>query len=172
MSAEEQELTDENFFSPEELYALAALVNEKLAGVVYHFWVNTASGSPFEVLDWVTLAFKSGHSITFTAGTETDGIKIVQPDFEAERKHLEAEFQGKVTIESRDVSKHKLWKDGIGQDITPSLMRYDGKVLNDSIVFKFSDAEPIELFLGLDGLEVDYFDEDSELQLSDVQVQP
>lgn len=172
MENHEQELSEANFFSPDELYAIAALVNEQLAGVVYHYWVNKASESPFEVLDYITLAFRSGHSVTFTAGEESDGLKLADPDFNAIRTKLEEEFKGKVTIESRDVSKHKFWKAAIGREITPSLMRYEGRVLNDSLVLKFPDSDPIEIFLGLEGMEVDYFDEDNELYLSDVEAKP
>jgi hypothetical protein len=167
--AEHDELTEENFFSTDDVYKIAALVNENLAGVVYHYWVNKASGTPFEVLDWITLAFKSGNSITFTAGLETDGIRVDEPDFTAERTKLEAEFEGKVTIESRDVSKHKMWKSAIGQDITPSLMRFEGRVINDSLVLKFEDADSVEIFLGIEGLEVDFFDEDEDSGMTDVQ---
>lgn len=167
-----QELSEANFFTTEELYTLASLVNEQLAGVVYHYWVNKASETPFEVLDYITLAFRSGNALTLTAGEESDGLKITEPDFNAIRTRLEAEFKGKVTIESRDVSKHKLWKEALGKELTPSLMRYEGRVLNDSLVLKFPDSDSIEIFLGLEGMEVDYFDEDNELYLSDVEAQP
>jgi hypothetical protein len=158
---EEQELPGEgDFFSTEEVYQIAALVNEKLAGVVYHYWVNKASAEVFEVLDWITLRFESGNSLTLTGGLDSDGIKIVNPDFSEEQKRLEKEFEGKVTIESRNASKHKVWKDCIGQEMTPSLVKVDGKVLNDSLVLKFPEADAVIIFLGLEGLEVDYYEDD------------
>jgi hypothetical protein len=167
--AEHDELTEENFFSTDDVYKIAALVNENLAGVVYHYWINNANSPAFEVLDYITLAFKSGNSITLTAGLETDGIRVDEPDFAAERAKLEADFEGKVTIESRDVSQHKFWKSAIGQDITPSLMRFESRVINDSLVLKFEDADAVEIFLGIEGLEVDFFDEDEDSGMTDVQ---
>ena len=159
---QENELPGENdFFTTEEIYEIAALVNEKLAGVSYHYWVNKASQEVFEVLDWITLKFESGNEVTFTGGLESDGIKLVKPDFEADRKRLEIEFEGKVTIESRDASKHKLWKECIGLELTPSLVKYEGKMLNDSLVLKFPDADALIIFLGLEGLEVDYFEDET-----------
>ena len=158
---EEEELTERDFFTTDEVYQITALVNEELAGVVYHYWINTASGQRFEVLDWITLVFKSGERMTFTAGLETDGIKIAEPDFEAERKRLEEEFKGTVTIESKDASKSKFWKETIGKSITPSLLKHEGRVLNDSLVLKFEDDNSVEIFLGLEGLEVDFFDEEA-----------
>lgn len=166
--AEEHELPGEgDFFTTEEVYQIATLVNEKLAGVTYHYWVNKASSEVFEVLDWITLHFESGNSVTLTGGLDSDGIKLVNPDFKAEQQRLEKEFEGKVTIESRNASKHKLWKECIGQELTPSLVKFEGKVLNDSLVLKFPDADAVIIFLGLEGLEVDYY-EDDESEHSDI----
>ncbi len=157
----ENELPGEgDFFTTEEVYAIAALVNEKLSGITYHYWVNKASNEVFEVLDWITLQFESGNSITLTGGLDSDGIKLVNPDFSAEQKRLEAEFDGKVTIATRDASKHKIWKECIGQEFTPSLVKYEGRMLNDSIALKFPGADDVIIFLGLEGLEVDYYEED------------
>ena len=155
-----QELTDANFFTVAEVYQLTEMVNETLASVSYHYWVNRAQGQLFEVLDWITFHFESGQSLSITAGPDSDGIKVSEPNIEAERKRLEEEFKGVVTIETRNASKIRFWKDAIGKSITPSFIKHEGKVLNDSIVLKFEGAEPVEIFLGLEGLEVDDFDEE------------
>lgn len=153
-------LTEANFFTTDEVYKLAALVNETLASVTYHYWVNTAQGQRFEVLDWITLHFESGNNLWLTAGEETDGIKLIEADFPSMQKRLEEEFKGAVTLESKDVSGHKLWKDAIGKAITPSLVHHEERVLNDSIAFHFEGSEDsLEIFLGIEGLEVDYFEE-------------
>lgn len=155
-----QELTDANFFTVAEVYQLTEMVNETLASVSYHYWVNRAQGQLFEVLDWITFHFDSGRSLSITAGPDSDGIKVSEPNIEAERKRLEEEFKGVVTIETRNASKIRFWKDAIGKSITPSFIKHEGKVLNDSVVLKFEGAEPVEIFLGLEGLEVDDFDEE------------
>ncbi|HOY48699.1 MAG TPA: hypothetical protein PL185_07320 [Flavobacteriales bacterium] len=155
-----QELTDANFFTVAEVYQLTEMVNETLASVSYHYWVNRAQGQLFEVLDWITFHFDSGRSLSITAGPDSDGIKVSEPNIEAERKRLEEEFKGVVTVETRNASKIRFWKDAIGKSITPSFIKHEGKVLNDSVVLKFEGAEPVEIFLGLEGLEVDDFDEE------------
>jgi len=155
-----QELTDANFFTVAEVYQLTEMVNETLASVSYHYWVNRAQGQLFEVLDWITFHFDSGRSLSITAGPDSDGIKVSEPNMEAERKRLEEEFKGVVTVETRNASKMRFWKDAIGKSITPSFIKHEGKVLNDSVVLKFEGAEPVEIFLGLEGLEVDDFDEE------------
>jgi hypothetical protein len=153
-------LTEANFFTTDEVYKLAALVNESLESVSYHFWVNTAQGQRFEVLDWISLHFVSGHSMWLTAGEETDGIKLIEADFPSLKKRLEEEFKGAVTLESKDVSGHKFWEGAIGKAITPSLIHHEDRVLNDSIALHFEGSEDsIEIFLGIEGLEVDYFEE-------------
>jgi hypothetical protein len=48
-------------------------------------------------------------------------------------------------------------------------MRFDGRVINDSLVLKFEDADSVEIFLGIEGLEVDFFDEDEDSGMTDVQ---
>ena len=147
-----QELTDANFFTVAEVYQLTEMVNETLASVSYHYWVNRAQGQLFEVLDWITFHFDSGRSLSITAGPDSDGIKVSEPNIEAERKRLEEEFKGVVTVETRNASKIRFWKDAIGKSITPSFIKHEGKVLNDSVVLKFEGAEPVEILLGLDGL--------------------
>jgi len=150
---------ESDFFLTDELYQLTELVNETLAGVIYHYWVNTSNEQPFEVLDWITLAFDSRRTITLTAGLETDGIKLVKPDFDAEGKRLNEEFKGLVTIENRNVSNHEIWKDALGKAITPSFLKFEGRALNDSFVLRFEDADDVEISLGLEGMEVDYYEE-------------
>lgn len=152
--------TESDYFSTEEVYKILALVNEKLSGVTYYFWVNKSQEQHFEVLDWIELKFESGNSLVLTAGLETDGIKVAEPDFDLIRANLRDEFKGVVTLEARDASGHKAWKDALGKAITPSLVRHEGKMLNESIVLKFEDADDIEIYLGLEGLEIDFYEED------------
>jgi hypothetical protein len=153
-------LTEANFFTADELYKIAALVNESIASVTYHFWVNTAQGQRFEVLDWITLHFQSGNSMWLTAGEDSDGIKLLEADFPSLKAKLEEEFKGVVTYESKDVSNHKLWKDVLGKAITPSLIHHEERALNDSLVLHFEGSEDsLEIFLGIEGLEVDYYEE-------------
>lgn len=157
---DDDELTDSDFFTTDEVYRLLGLVNETLSGVVYHFWVNKAQGQHFEVLDWIELRFDSGNILFLTAGLDSDGIRIGEPDFEAIRNNLRDEFKGVVTLETRDVSTHKIWKDTLGKSIVPSLIRHEGRMLNESIVLKFEEADDVEIFLGMEGLEVDFYEED------------
>jgi hypothetical protein len=159
-----EEQPEASYFSAGELYAIAALVNEKIKKVTYHYWVNKASQEVFEVLDWISLDFESGNTITFTGGLDSDGIKIVAPDFEQERLRLEEEFGGKVSIEARNASGNKVWKETIGKEITPSVIKMDEKVMSDSLGLKFNGADDLVIFLGLEGLEVDYLEDDQEFE--------
>jgi len=151
----------DDLFSTDEVYALLALVNETLSGVYYHYWVNKAQGQHFEVLDWIELRFNSGNKIFLTAGIESDGIKLGTPDFELIRANLRDEFKGVVVLESRDVSGHAIWANNMGLEITPSLIKHEKGMLNDSIVLRFTEGDDVEISLGLEGLEVDYFEEEA-----------
>jgi hypothetical protein len=156
----EEELTENDFFTVAEVYQITELVNETLKDVVYHFWVNKAKEHTFEVLDWIELRCSSGKNIMFTAGLESDGIKIVDVNIQDEKTKLEKEFKGLVTVVSKSAAKHKLWADCLGKTITPSFVKHDGRALNDSFVLKFEGAHDIEIYLGLEGMEVEYFEED------------
>jgi len=155
---DKEEFTETDFYTPEELYEIYALVNETIREVHYHYWVNQAKDHRYEVLDWIEFIFDSGKRMVLNAGVDSDGIKLHLPDIEAERAKLEDEFKGAVTIESRDVSSTKLWKAALGKAITPSLLKHEDKVLNDNMVLKFEGAKPIEIYVGLEGLEVEFFD--------------
>jgi len=157
---EEEYPGNDDLFSTDEVYQLLALVNETLSGINYHFWVNKAQGQNFEVLDWIELQFESGHKMFLTAGVETDGIKLGEPDFELIRSNLRDEFKGVVTLESRNVSSHKIWAENLGKPIIPSLVKHEKGMINDSIVLKFEEGDDVEITLGLEGLEVDYFEGD------------
>jgi hypothetical protein len=159
MSNEELEPEESNYFSPDELYKIAELVNETIARVEYHYWVNTAQGQRFEVLDWITLHFTSGNTMWLTGGENSDGIHLMEADIPSLAAKLEAEFKGVVTLETKDVSGHKLWKDLLGKAITPSLIHHKNKALNDSLVLKFEGEDSLEILLGIEGLEVELYED-------------
>lgn len=148
-----------DIFSADEVYKILALVNETLKGVNYYYWVNKAQAEPFEVLDWIELSFESGQRLFLTAGIDSDGIKLADPDFDLIKSNLRDEFKGAVTLEKRDASQHKIWQNNFGKDIIPSLTKHEKGMLNDSIVLKFDDGDDVIIYLGLEGLEVDYFEE-------------
>jgi hypothetical protein len=157
---EEEYPGPEDLFTTDEVYQILALVNEALSGVQFHYWVNKAQGQHFEVLDWIELQFESGKKMFLTAGLDSDGIKLGDPDFELIRANLRDEFKGVVSLDSRDVSGHDFWSGNLGKPITPSLIKHEKGMLNDSIVLKFEEGDDIEITLGLEGLEVDYFEGD------------
>jgi len=157
---QEEELNRDNFFTADELYQIAALVNETIASVDYHYWVNKAHGQRFEVLDWITFNFHSGNQMWLTAGEESDGIKLMKGDIPHLKDKLENEFKGVVTLESKEVSGHKVWKDTLGKAITPSLIYVKENALNDSLVLKFEGADSVEISLGIEGLEVEFYDDE------------
>ncbi|MEX1189523.1 MAG: hypothetical protein WED33_09715 [Bacteroidia bacterium] len=156
----EEKFTEADFFTADEMYKIASLVNETISSVEYHYWVNKSHDQRFEVLDWITIHFHSGNNLWLTAGEDSDGIKLMEADIPALDKKLHEEFKGIVTLESKDVSNHKIWKETIGKAITPSLIHHENRALNDTIALKFEGADDVEIYLGIEGLEVDYYEED------------
>lgn len=156
----EFELNENDFFTAEEVYLIMELVNEKIKQVIYHYWINNASNHKLEILDYIEFQFASGNKMFFSSGEESDGIKPFRAyDMDAKNDLLKDLHNNLIYIEQKNVSKHDIWKKCLGKDISPSFIKHDKKHLNDSLVLNFKDAHAVEIYLGLEGMEVDYFSE-------------
>jgi hypothetical protein len=157
---DENLISENDFFTPEEVYLIMEVVNEKLKNVIYHYWVNKASKEKLEILDCIEMQFESGKKLVLASGEESDGITPLRDiNFDQKNELLNAQHAGLIYMESKNVTQTTLWADVLGKDITPSFLQHDKKQLNDNLVFHFDGADSIEIFLGLEGLEVDVFEE-------------
>jgi len=156
----EENLNDSDFFTADEIYKILELVNEKINEVYYHYWVNSAPKDKLEILDYIELRFQSGKKLILSSDSDGDGIKPLD-DFDPEKKNesLQELHKGLISISTKNMSKSALWKDCLNKSITPSLLQHDKKHLNDNLVFHFENSDSLEIFLGLEGLEVDVYEE-------------
>lgn len=156
---ENHQLNENDFFTPEEVYLIMEVVNEKLKAVFYHYWVNKASKEKLEILDYIELQFESGRKLILASDEESEGIRPLRDfDFEGKSDLLKSQYNGIIYMERRDMSHSALWKDTLGKDMTPSFLQHEKKHLNDNLVFHFEGADSVEIFLGLEGLEVEVFE--------------
>jgi len=154
----EDYLNEQDFFTAEEVYLIMQVVNERLAGVHYHYWINKASQESLEILDFIEFKFESGNTLILATDQESDGIKPHKSlDLEAENERLKKELNGLIYLSSKDMSKTALWKSCLKKDIAPSFLQHDGKHLNDNLVLHFEGGKSIEIYLGLEGLEADEY---------------
>ncbi|MFN4123891.1 MAG: hypothetical protein ACK4GL_11375 [Flavobacteriales bacterium] len=157
---ENHQLNENDFFTPEEVYLIMEVVNEKLKAVYYHYWVNNASKEKLEILDYIEFQFESGRKLILASDDESEGIRpLPDYDFDAKSELLKSQHAGIIYMERKDMSKSALWKDALGRDITPSFLQHEKQHLNDNLVFHFEGSDSLEIFLGLEGLEVEVFEE-------------
>lgn len=107
------------YFGEDEIKALRALEGEQILRVFYTIWRNNSDkGDGFESLDWVELKFESGHSITFHADEEQQGIEIAPLNFGLEQTRIQQQFRGQVSLERVDMTMSPVWESLIGAPIT------------------------------------------------------
>ncbi|KXX67200.1 hypothetical protein [Flammeovirga sp. SJP92] len=151
-------------FQASEINTLKGLAGAKINDVIYHVWSNIAKDDEeYQCLDWLELRFEDKTRLTFTAGEESDGIKIVIFDIIEERKKLLEQFQGKIDIKSFRVIKMDLWADVLHETITEvklSKIKEDF-YLNDEMILVFENENQLKIRLSEeDGLKVEVFEDE------------
>lgn len=128
-------------FSDEELMVLHSKEGKRLASVDYIIWQNqSAKGDGYQALDWVELQFEDGDRIAFTAGEESDGLRIAPLDFPAEQLKIQQQFSGQVILEREPVSNGKVWNKAIGTPLSAVglLEGPDGNIQNNQLQLDFN----------------------------------
>ncbi|MBB6460881.1 hypothetical protein [Flammeovirga kamogawensis] len=151
-------------FKQEEIQTLLSLRGAVINDVVYHVWSNnTNEQEEYQCLDWLELRFEDKSRLTFTAGEESDGIKIVIFDIIEERKKLLEQFQGKIDIKSFRVVKMDLWADVLNEKITEVKLTKikEDFYPNDEMIIAFENDNQLKIGLSHeDGLSVDVFEDE------------
>ena len=102
-------------FSQEELARLNSLEGRVLVQTTYYIWKNlTQKGDDYQALDWVELTFADGETVAFTAGEESDGLRVTDLDYAQEQARIQVQFNGQVALERLDVSAGNIWQPAIG----------------------------------------------------------
>ncbi|NLR92220.1 MULTISPECIES: hypothetical protein [Flammeovirga] len=151
-------------FKPEEIKTLQSLVGVSINDVIYHIWSNMSNESEeFQCLDWLELRFDDKTRLTFTAGEESDGIKIVSFDPVTERTKLLEQFNGKIDIKSFRVIKMDVWADVLNQKIVNVKLTKikDDFYPNDEMILVFENENQVKISLSHeDGLAVDVHEDE------------
>ena len=127
-------------FTDEELFHLNSKEGKRLAAVDYIIWQNmTAKGDGYQALDWVELQFDDGDRIAFTAGEESDGLRITELNFALEQTKVQQQFAGQVSLVRESVSNGQVWKRAIGNRLTSVglLEGPDEKIQNNQLQLDF-----------------------------------
>ncbi|OHX65715.1 hypothetical protein [Flammeovirga pacifica] len=151
-------------FSLDEVKTLQSLAGAAINDVIYHIWSNTSNEQEeYQCLDWLELRFDDKTRLTFTAGEESDGIKIVVFDPVKERKKLLEQFDGKIDIKSFRVVKMDIWNDILNQKITNVKLTKikDDFFPNDEMILVFANESQIKISISYeDGLLVEEYEDE------------
>lgn len=151
-------------FQESEIKTLTGLAGAKINDVIYHVWSNIAKDNEeYQCLDWLELRFEDKTRLTFTAGEESDGIKIVIFDVVSERKKLLEQFQGKIDIKSFRVVKMDIWADVLHETIKEVKLAKirDDFFLNDEMIIAFENEEQLKIRISEeDGLKVEVYEDE------------
>ncbi|MDP5171361.1 MAG: hypothetical protein NWR72_14045 [Bacteroidia bacterium] len=143
-------------FTESELKDLNALEGRELSQVFYTVWNNlSAKGGDFQALDWVELFFADGHEIAFTAGEESDGLRVTELNFGLEQTRIQQQFNGQVMLQRLDVSSGAVWQAALGKKLLSvgMLEGPDGLIQNNQLQLNFSGVV-MELALNEEGMLV------------------
>lgn len=151
-------------FQISEINTLKGLTGTKINDVIYHVWSNIAKDDEeYQCLDWLELRFEDKTRLTFTAGEESNGIKIVIFDVVEERKKLLKQFEGKIDIKSFRVVKMDIWADILHSTISKiklSKIKEDF-YLNDEMILVFENENQLKIRISEeDGLKVEVYEDE------------
>lgn len=150
-------------FPDEALRNITAIEGKTLAMVICYIWVNKMDPkASVELIDNVELRFADGARIVISCNEDVEGLSITNDfDYKEEQAQLSAEFGDKIRIVPVDASKTKMWQDVPGKVLDSVGLTRDGdNYLADSMVLNFGEERRIISLSPLDGLIIDYYEED------------
>lgn len=150
-------------FSDDALRNIMAIEGKTLAMVICYIWVNKMDPkASVELIDNVELKFTDGSHIVISCNEDVEGLSITNDfDYKEEQAELTAQFGDKIKIVPVDASKTKMWQDVPGKVLDSVGLTKDGEqYLDDSMVLNFGEERRIISMSPLDGLIIDYYEED------------
>jgi hypothetical protein len=150
------------YFSNEALARFVAAQGKKIEKIVCHLWQNSISKSEtVEIIDNVELHFSGQQKLTISCNTEGDGLDVIDFNYKQAAAELQEEFGGKIKLFAVDASSTKMWEDVIGLELQKVRVTRQGDFYRaDSIVIDFGTEKREITIAPLDGLIIDYFEED------------
>lgn len=156
---EQQEKT---YFDPESLKKLIASEGKEVKAILCYLWQNSINKNEVvELIDVFEILFTDNYRLSLCSNADASGLEAIQYDYTAAKKELEAEHGDKIKIVGVNASGTKMWTDVIGKKLNSiQLTKQDGNYLSDSVVFNFGEERRIVSISPLDGLIIDFYEED------------
>ncbi len=156
------EQQEKAYFDAESLKKLIASEGRTVKGINCYLWQNSINpGDVLELIDCFEIVFTDGYKLSLSSNDEGSGMDAVDYNYAEEKKEIEKEFPGKIKLIGVTASATKMWTDVIGLKLeSVQLTKADKNYLNDSVVFNFGEERRVVSISPLDGLIIDYHEED------------
>jgi hypothetical protein len=155
-------MSHSSYFDANSLVRLSQAGGKTLQRVVCHLWINNiVAAAPVELIDNIQLEFADGEKLIIGSQDENTGLKVIDFDAGSTQKALNEEFGGKIKILAADASSTSMWKDITGSKLLGiQLVKEEENYLAESLMLDFGQEKRKISISPIDGLIVDYFEED------------
>jgi len=154
------------YFSNEALARFASAQGKVVEKIVCHLWQNKSQPTEVvEVIDNVELHFADKQKLTIGCNADGDGLDAITYDYKEAARALEKEFEGKIRVYAIDASTTKMWTEVIGKTLyTVKIEKENGQYRSNAVLLDFG-TEKREIEVNpLDGIIIDYYDEEGVYQ--------
>jgi hypothetical protein len=150
------------YFTNEALARFVVAQGKTVEKVVCHLWQNTIQeNATVEIIDNVELQFQDGERLTISCNAEGTGLDAVKFDYKATAFALHDEFKGRIKLFAVNASTTTMWENVIGKKLNKVRVTREGEFYKaDSVILEFEDELREISIAPLDGLIIDYYEED------------
>lgn len=149
------------YFSNEALARFVTAEGKTIEKVVCHLWQNNLSDNPVEIIDNMELHFTDKQKLTISCNEDGDGLDVIDFNPQQLAKELREEFDGKIKLFAINASATEMWQDVIGKKLEHvKVTKLNDFYLADSVMLNFGEEKRTVSIGPLDGLIIDYYEED------------
>jgi hypothetical protein len=149
------------YFTTDALQKMLAVHGKTVENIIIYLWQNlTDPNNSVEIIDSLQLTFSDKSSITIGCNENSEGLDILNFNYQELKSQLEQEFQNKIKIHALNAGKTKMWTDIIGKTLESIQLTKQGDYyLADSLLLNFGEEKRTVALNPLDGLIIDYFED-------------
>lgn len=150
------------YFSHEALARFVSAQGKTVSKIICHLWQNTINTSAtVEIIDNLELHFTDNQKLTIACNQIGDGLDAIDFNYEKTAREIHAEFEGKIRLYAVNASTTEMWEDVIGLTLESVRIIKEGDYHKaGSALLVFGKEKRIVSISPLDGLVIDYYEED------------
>lgn len=151
-----------SYFSDEALARFVSAQGKTVEKIVCHLWQNTIDkNASVELIDNVELHFTDKQKLTISCNENGEGLDAIQFDYKTAAEELQKEFDGKIKLFAVNASGTKMWEEVIGLTLQSVRIVKEGDYHKaGSVLLDFGKEKRIISISPLDGLVIDFYEED------------